>query len=609
MSYYEEKLEQIISDEYQKQAFLSNKSTVVLAGPGSGKTTVLTLKMKKLLDDYISDSRGLACMTFSKEAAREFTDRLKKLTSIKNNNIFLGTVHSFCLKEIIKPFGEIYNKSIPFPIDLISKSEKTKAIINIKKKLDKDLKKINTSSIDSLRALNIKGASNIKHYIDNDIKIVADEYEKQLEEMKKVDYVSLIKYATEIVINNSYIRKCLEAKYPWILVDEYQDLGRPIHEMILCLIKTTRIKFFVVGDLDQSIYSFQGAKPDYLEELYNLENIEPVALKNNYRSKKEIIEGSSIVLNKNRNYIARDSSVEEAKYFFYNCIRGLEDQFKVIAEHIIPKCIKNGVKMEEIAILVAKNNQAEELGSVLRTYDIDYYISKHKFDRTDFIIWLEKICMWMNNKDSYSFEELFEYWKSIISEEDKYIDKSDIYYKKNLAQILDISKKYEASLSKWLVFLVDKLRINHIFKLLGKNDELENLEILIKESEQGYLSGYGIEKLGNIGRPINQVTISTRHSSKGLEFDIIILVGMEEDNFPKYGSKNDIYVMNEERRTCFVCISRARTECHLLKSEYEWGVNKYNPNGKWYDKKTSIFWNELFERFGSSSNSIDINYD
>ena len=121
---YLEKLSRLEKDEYQKAAFESQNNTVVLAGPGSGKTTVLTLKVMHLLNGVISEPRGLACLTYSREAAREFTERLKELGLVREKNIFLGTVHSFCLVEILGKFSDVYSLNIPIPIKIISEKRK-----------------------------------------------------------------------------------------------------------------------------------------------------------------------------------------------------------------------------------------------------------------------------------------------------------------------------------------------------------------------------------------------------------------------------------------------------------------------------------------------------
>lgn len=140
MSYYTEKLEQIVKDEYQKAAYDTEDSTVVIAGPGSGKTTILTLKIMKLLNGHINEPQGLACLTFSNEAAREFKERLEKLGYKKQKNVFLGTVHSFCVSEILGNFAELYDCGIPMPIKIAPKKLKYSIFKQAKENIGRNLK-------------------------------------------------------------------------------------------------------------------------------------------------------------------------------------------------------------------------------------------------------------------------------------------------------------------------------------------------------------------------------------------------------------------------------------------------------------------------------------
>lgn len=240
------KLDQIKQDPLQLEAYEANDSTVVMAGPGSGKTTILTLKVMRLLSEKISEPRGIACVTYSREAAREFKDRLAKLGLSNRKNVFLGTVHSFCLKEVIEPFAKLYPEyNIPFPIKLVS--EKKKNIIFSKFKKTK-IKNIDISKMDRERTREIEGLSQINTQPNEIASEIAAEYEKELENERMIDFISIVKYATKLIQNEEYIRNCLEAKFPWIIIDEYQDLGKPLHEMVLSLITNTKMKYFAVGD-------------------------------------------------------------------------------------------------------------------------------------------------------------------------------------------------------------------------------------------------------------------------------------------------------------------------------------------------------------------------
>ncbi|MHB8064562.1 MAG: UvrD-helicase domain-containing protein, partial [Ruminiclostridium sp.] len=325
MSYYSEKLEQISKDELQLEAYNTQDNTVVIAGPGSGKTTILTLKIMRLLRENIKEPQGLACLTYSREAAREFEDRLKKLGYQKRRNIFLGTVHSFCISEILGNFAGLYDYGIPLPIKIIPDKEKKRIFEEVKKDLGINDKYLKTGDMDKERTLSINGMSGVKVKSDEKILKVAEEYEKKIIAAGYVDYESIIVYSTKLLQEQEYVRKCLSAKFPWIVIDEYQDLGRPLHEMILSLFTQTDIKIFAVGDPDQSIYSFSGAIPDYLIELYNREDTIAIELKNNYRSNQDIVNGSELVLDIKRNYKAATREDEAADFYFLSFKNGLED--------------------------------------------------------------------------------------------------------------------------------------------------------------------------------------------------------------------------------------------------------------------------------------------
>lgn len=262
-AYFEKKLQEISKDDMQFAAYKAVNNTVIIAGPGSGKTTVLTLKVIQLLTEMIYPPRGLACLTYSTEAAREFKDRLAKLGLEKRKNVFLGTVHSFCLAEIIIPFASLYPQyKIPVPIRIISEAEK-KRLFNSQDYAGNP----KLTDVDKERTRNIHGISRVEIESYDIALKAAISFEELLMQEGYLDFISMIKLAVELIKNEPYVRKALEANYPWIIVDEYQDLGKPLHELILTLLDLTKIKVFAVGDADQSIYDFQGAAPDYLIEL------------------------------------------------------------------------------------------------------------------------------------------------------------------------------------------------------------------------------------------------------------------------------------------------------------------------------------------------------
>lgn len=584
-AYFEKKLQEISEDDMQFAAYKAVNNTVVIAGPGSGKTTVLTLKVMQLLAEMIYPPRGLACLTYSTEAVREFKSRLVKLGLEKRKNVFLGTVHSFCLSEIITPFAALYPQyKIPLPIRIISEAEKNRLFNS--QNYEGTPKLID---VDKERTRNIKGISRVAIESYDIALKAAISFEELLIQNGYLDFISMVKKSVELIKNESYVRKALEAKYPWIIVDEYQDLGKPLHELILTLLNLTRIKVFAVGDADQSIYDFQGAAPDYLIELSQRQDVSCIHLKNNYRSSQTIVDASEYVLKSSRGYIASGKLQDyHAKLEFIECSKGMDEQYERVIEQI-SRFHTEGIPYHEIAVLVGNNKQVTELAQECSRQNIPAYIARQTFRLTDLIIWIQNCAKWVSDKCSVSFDEICSTWKSFISQ--KRIISEDDYFllKRTIFQTLTASKVYRDNLSEWLCYLDKKVGIVSAFTASERYpDEIDNYNKLL-ETARSHDTQLTIKFLTRLGIPENQVVLTTRHSSKGLEFDVVILPGMEKDSFPSYYD-NTPRKLAEARRLCFVSVSRARKACILIRSK-----NLQNQYGRWFSKEPSPFWVALQE--------------
>lgn len=584
-AYFEKKLQEISEDDMQFAAYKAVNNTVVIAGPGSGKTTVLTLKVMQLLAEMIYPPRGLACLTYSTEAVREFKSRLVKLGLEKRKNVFLGTVHSFCLSEIITPFAALYPQyKIPLPIRIISEAEKNRLFNS--QNYEGTPKLID---VDKERTRNIKGISRVAIESYDIALKAAISFEELLIQNGYLDFISMVKKSVELIKNGSYVRKALEAKYPWIIVDEYQDLGKPLHELILTLLNLTRIKVFAVGDADQSIYDFQGAAPDYLIELSQRQDVSCIHLKNNYRSSQTIVDASEYVLKSSRGYIASGKLRDyHAKLEFIECSKGMDEQYERVIEQI-SRFHTEGIPYHEIAVLVGNNKQVTELAQECSRQNIPAYIARQTFRLTDLIIWIQNCAKWVSDKCSVSFDEICSTWKSFISQ--KRIISEDDYFllKRTIFQTLTASKVYKDNLSEWLCYLDKKVGIVSAFTASERYpDEIDNYNKLL-ETARSHDTQLTIKFLTRLGIPENQVVLTTRHSSKGLEFDVVILPGMEKDSFPSYYD-NTPRKLAEARRLCFVSVSRARKACILIRSK-----NLQNQYGRWFSKEPSPFWVALQE--------------
>ncbi len=594
-NYFVEKLHEIDNDAEQFAAYNSDGNTVVLAGPGSGKTTVLTLKVMQILHEKVAPPRGLACITYSKEAAREFKTRLNDYGLIKRENVFLGTVHSFCLSEIIIPFANLYPRyNIPLPIKIIPSKEKRKIIEQIKKEIEYE--DLSITEIDKERTRNVIGLSKVDIPSYDVALTAANMYDKELVERGYIDFVSIIIYATLLLQNEEYVRRCIEAKFPWLVIDEYQDLGKPLHEMILSLLENTNIKIFAVGDADQSIYDFQGASPEYLIELSKMHYIKNcIHLKNNYRSAKDIIVASEAVLNKVRDYKAMGNLKDfPAKILFITCEEDMLEQYLTTLE-LVQDLISNDTAPHEIVILAAYHYQLKELNSIFGKSNIECYMAKHDFERSDLIKWLEKCASWTLNMSSESFDAIYTFWESLNEKHDRLIlPDNKIEYKRDLYNCLINSKNNTASLRQWIEFVIEKLDILY---LLNKStyypDEIENLNELMKLLITEPFTEYRVDQFSRLGSPTGQVVLSTRHGVKGLEFDNVIMLGMEEGSFPRYNCTER--ELEEAHRLCFVCVSRARKRCILIRSKY---LNIPTRRGMWHKEcNPSRFWDVLYSQY------------
>ena len=591
-AYFEKKLQEIREDDMQLAAYKAVNNTVVIAGPGSGKTTVLTLKVMQLLAEVIYPPRGLACLTYSTEAVREFKSRLVKLGLEKRKNVFLGTVHSFCLSEIITPFAALYPQyKIPLPIRIISEAEKNRLFDS--QNYEGSPKLID---VDKERTRNIKGISRVAIESYDIALKAAISFEELLIQNGYLDFISMVKKSVELIKNEPYVRKALEAKYPWIIVDEYQDLGKPLHELILTLLNLTRIKVFAVGDADQSIYDFQGAAPDYLVELSQRQDVSCIHLKNNYRSSQTIVDASEYVLKSSRGYIASGKLRDyHAKLEFIECPKGMDEQYERVIEQI-SRFHTEGIPYHEIAVLVGNNKQVAELAQECSRQNIPAYIARQSFRLTDLIIWIQNCAKWVSDKCSVSFDEICSTWKSFISQ--KRIISEDVYFllKRTIFQTLTASKVCTDNLSEWLCYLDKEVGIVSAFTASERYpDEIDNFNKLL-ETARSHDTQLTIKFLTRLGIPENQVVLTTRHSSKGLEFDVVILPGMEKDSFPSYYD-NTPRKLAEARRLCFVSVSRARKACILIRSK-----NLQNKYGRWFSKEPSPFWVALQEFQDSRSN-------
>lgn len=572
---------------------------LVLAGAGSGKTKVLTQRIINLIDSGVSPYNILA-ITFTNKAAKEMRNRVENELGSITDSIFIGTFHSFGLRILRENYIDIgYTSNIT-----ILDTDDAKAIVKrILKENGYDPAKyeIRTiiNKISSAKNDGISPDEYTKLFL-NDLDIVIGlvykEYTKLLKDNNSVDFDDLLLKPVELLKKNKIILEKYQERFKYILVDEYQDTNSIQYE--LCKLLASKYKnIFVVGDANQSIYSFRNA--DY-RNILNFEkdykNAKVILLEENYRSTNNILKAANSVIKNNSEGKKLNlwSSKRDGELIDY--IR-CEDEIKE-ANFVINKIkdlVSNGYKYSDIAVLYRTNAQSRVVEDAFVRNNIphniigSYYFYNRK-EIKDLIAYLKLI---YNPCDSVSLERIINVpkrgigAKSIenlrkkatennISMFDAIDSGKELEFKKMILKLQEFS--LNANLSDLIeeILSTTGLRMEYeINKSLENEAKVENLNefktvaLMFEESGiydlQTFLENIAlVSDRGQYNNDGDEVSIMTLHSAKGLEFNVVFLLGMEEGLFPHNRSFNSLSNLEEERRLCYVGITRAKEKLYLL---------------------------------------------
>ena len=572
---------------------------LVLAGAGSGKTRVLTERIIKLIDDGISPY-NIVAITFTNKAAREMKQRVEVKIGSVADSIFIGTFHSFGLKILRENYREInYSSNIT-----ILDAEDTKALIkrilkeNDYDPADYDIKHI-ISRISMAKNEGLSPTEYSKLFLteqDKVIYIVYDKYLKLLKENNSVDFDDLLLKPVELFKKNNEVLNHYQERFRYILVDEYQDTNSIQYE--LCKLLANKYKnIFVVGDANQSIYSWRNA--DY-RNILNFEkdykNTRVVLLEENYRSTNNILKAANSVIKNNSEgkklklwtsssdgdkieYIRVDDEVREAKYII--------DKIKDL--------VSLGYNYSDFAVLYRTNAQSRHLQESFVISNIPYNIigSFYFYNRKEIKDLIAYLNLIYNSNDSVSLERVINVpkrgigTKSIDNLRDKAREQGismfdaidsgkELEWKKMMTSLINDAPSM--SLSELVEEVLQRTGLRSEYELdksLESDAKVENLNefksVAVSFEESGI---YDLETFlenillvsdsGQYKDSENTVTLMTLHSAKGLEFKVVFIPGMEEGIFPHMRSFESESELEEERRLCYVGITRAKLKLFLL---------------------------------------------
>ena len=613
-------------NDKQKEAVLHmDGPCLVIAGAGSGKTKVLTTRIANLIDNGVSPYNILA-ITFTNKAAKEMRERLELL--VPNNYAFVGTFHSFGVR-IIRENYDLLGLNRNFTI--LDSDDVTTIIKRIMKEKNIDSKECAPAYIRNrisfIKNENMSIAEIEKFFNTPAEKIAYEVYKEYINILKNnnsVDFDDLLLLPVKLFKNNPEVLEKYQDRFKYILIDEYQDTNEVQYSLTKLLAKKHQ-NIFIVGDPDQSIYMFRGANyKNILNFEKDYKNAVIIPLEENYRSTSNILNAANSVIRNNKERKEKNLWSSKGEGVKVKYLRSYDEKNEVdlvISE--IKKLLEAGYKKKDIAIFYRTNGQARVVEEQFLKANIPYKVvgSFYFYARKeikDLICYLRLI---LNSDDEISL-------RRIINVPKRKIGPSTVNNLENMARAMNVSMFEAIETGKELEFknLILELRkdseslsltelIDDILDKSGMRKEyetegsleadlrLENLEEF-KSITASFEEQTGSVNLGDFLEEISlvadieehkesndEVTLMTIHSAKGLEFDVVFLIGMEEGIFPHQNAFVEENGIEEERRLCYVGITRAREKLYLTNAKRRMLYGRENIN------QPSRFINEIDEKY------------
>lgn len=585
----------------QKQAINVKKGpTLILAGPGSGKTTVITEHTKYLLEENITNEENIMVVTFTNNSAKEMKERFNNLTNNKYPKVTFGTFHHIYY-QIVKISNPKEQRTLIDPSDRNTLLKDIVKKLGVEMKDEKDfLQKIGTDI--SVAKCSLEPIENFKptSCSEDNFILVYNEYQKILYNSMLIDYDDMLLLCYELITKNNEVLKQWQEKFKYILVDEFQDTNK-IQFEILKLLALPENNLFIVGDDDQSIYKFRGAKPEIMlsfKELYPKAKI--INLDVNYRSTPQIVEGATIVINNNKTRYEKNLKAKKRtgeKIYINtqtNQYMEMNDIVKKIQENVAL-----GIPKNEIAIIYRSNLQTRVLTEILMKNDIKFYIKdgvsniyEHWVAKDIFAyiqlgmgkpeyIYLPKILnkptRYIENKclrklSSVTIDNIIDYYENVTGQD--WMVEHLITLKNHLKTLKSIKKPIEL-----LEYIYEKIGyIDYLKDQSSKNnDDIDEL-LYITEDLKNTAKDYNtceewIDYIVNYSNELNDVrknnkkdydsiNLLTMHAAKGLEYEVVFIIDANETIIPnaKAIQDNDI---EEERRVFYVAMTRAKQRLYI----------------------------------------------
>ena len=616
-------------NEMQRRAVTTTDGAIlILAGAGSGKTRVITNKIAYLIEEKNVNPYNILAITFTNKAAKEMLSRVEEMIGEDSRRVWISTFHAFCSK-VLRIEAHHLNYDNNFTI--YDTTDKQTLIKNCMDALDYSKQSISPSLIaseiskakDSMIDAHEYENTYESDYIGSKIANVYSLYQQELKKNNAMDFDDLIYNCIRLFKEHKDVLEKYQFKFKYIMVDEYQDTNYSQYLLIKMLSEMHK-NICVVGDDDQSIYTWRGADiRNILEFEKDFDDVLQIKLEQNYRSTSNIINAAHSVIKKNNERKEKKiwtdaNDGEKIKLYSATSER---DESNYVAVNIKKMVDNNGYDYKDFAVLYRANSLSRTYEEAFMKYGIPYKIfgGLKFYDRMEIKDILAYFRIIDNKFDDISLKRIINVPKRSIGA--KTIEKIEAYARQNNMSILDAmdevddivsTTKTRESVKKFKLLIsslkalanvlpvsefLDKVLENTNYRKLyleensienqSRLENIEELKSVVKEfelnSEDKTLSAFlqnatlstdMEEKIKND----NYVSLMTIHSSKGLEFRAVFLVALEEDIFPSSRSILEESKLEEERRLCYVAITRAKEKLFMTRSTMRLLYGKTNCN-------------------------------
>jgi DNA helicase-2/ATP-dependent DNA helicase PcrA len=563
---------------------------LVLAGPGSGKTRVLTNRIVNLLQNHKISKESILCVTFTNKAAKEIKERIShNLEEGQSNISWIGTFHSIC-SRILRKDGHLVGVAPNFII--YDSNDQQTLVKEVMKSLNLDIKKVNPYAVlSAISSAKNELVSEVEYgkmshsFFYKNVAKVYPKYQQRLKENNALDFDDIIFHTTTLFQKYNLVLEKYQNLFQFILIDEYQDTNKAQYVLSKLLSSKNR-NLFVVGDMSQAIYSFRGA--DYRNILQlekDFKDIKIYNLSQNYRSTQKILKGAVNVIKNNPSHIHLELWTDNEEGEEIDLFTGLNEHEESM--YVCDSILRNttlGLKFSDFAVLYRTNAQSRIIEEYLIRAGIPYKIfgGVGFYARKEIKDLISYLKVFYNPKDSISWERILNTPTRGVG--DKSIEK--IKESNFDLDLIDNKTKFpfselitEADLHSTLE-LLDKVleKTNYINWINDGTDEalsrIENIKELRSVASQFLLLSDFLENVTLIensnksrNEDVNAVTLMTVHSAKGLEFEHVYMIGLEEGLFPHSQSLMKPEEIEEERRLMYVAITRAKKKLTLSNSK------------------------------------------